>query len=687
MRRAVPVPVLLFVGMLAAMGARAEPAFKIYDPGTEDLVDYEKYGTFTNSGTPEFRYVVKDEPGLVLASGEAIDPCLSITNNPEFRKAQARGKLKGDWWKHVSTFNPQLDYFVWAGAPEDAGVRLLFVGKALEKGGQLMHALKAYRAAMVLYPDASCWSAGSEFQWDVATAAWNGIQNLLRKHPELNVRLVGADVVNRAGPNGLVIAVSPGRLERIPSPAPAVPPAEPTVEPAAEGAEPATETGVVEVAEAADTNAPAEGSETDVEQELPPADPNAVIMKRGTGTVQLVQYGSGDWDMMVNGEPYFIRGMNYAPTMVGVLPWEWNWLWSDADTNGIVDSLEVWVDANKNSAQDAEEPTTTDYQLMRDLGVNTIKFYITDPELPCFNYLLMRRMFYQTGLRAVVGNFLGAYCNGSGADWERGTDYTNRKQKENMRASVSNLVMKLRGEPWLLAWVLGNENNMELSGEVNATRTNGSKYPDTYAHFLNEVAEMIHDLDPNHPVGVGNLLTGLVEFYGKRAPALDFIGINSYIGEDGFGATWQKVKQTMNRPVIITEFGCDSYWTAKGPDELAQANYLLKNWEDIDYNRAGRGGAGNSIGGFVFEWLDEWWKDTFNYFEDAPGHQATRPIFPMPFPDGFAQEEWFGIIGQGAGNASPFQRVPKKAYYELKTKWTEETELGKEAGTRETEQP
>lgn len=687
----------VFLAALPWAGSAA-PLFKLYDPGTEDIVDYEKYGEFQNAGTKDFRYAIKDAEGLARASGEGVDPSTTVTNNPEFRKARAAGKLEGDWWKHVNTGNPQLDYFVWCNAAEDPGVRLLFVGKALEKGGHLVQALKAYRAAMILYPDSACWSSGAEFQWDVATAAWNNIQNLLRKHPELNMRLVGADVVSRADPSGLVITVNPGRLERIgldlvalakaeQAPPPSAVPAEAPPAETAEGV-PAGADAEEAVPMDSDTNAPTWGADVEAAaaqtNAVPaqPADPNAVVNQRGTGTVQLVQYGSGEWKMFVDGKPYFIHGMNYAPIVVGVLPWEWNWLWSDENTNGIVDSFEVWVDANKNNRQDKDEPVTTDYQLMKDVGVNTIKFYITDPELPSFNYLLMRKMFRDTGIRAIVGNFLGAYCNGSGANWDLGTDYTNRKQRENMKNSVSNLVMKLRGEPWVLAWVLGNENNMEMSGDVNATRTNGSKYPDTYARFLNEVARMIHELDPNHPVGVGNLLTGLVEYYGRTGPELDFIGINSYIGEDGFGATWEKVKHTMNRPVVIAEFGCDSYWTQKGPDEDMQSSYLLKNWDDIAYNSAGRPGSGNSIGGFVFEWLDEWWKDSLNYFEDSPGHQTTRAVFPMPFPDGYAQEEWFGIMGQGAGNASPFQRVPKKAYYELKKAWAGVPEAGKEAAGR-----
>lgn len=117
--------------------------FELRDPGTEEIIDYEKYGVYQNVGTPNYNYVITNLEGLARASGEGIDPCLSLTNNPAFKAALKAGKLsKGNHWKHVNTSDPQLDFFVWSAAPEDPGVRLLFVGKALEKAGHLMHALK-----------------------------------------------------------------------------------------------------------------------------------------------------------------------------------------------------------------------------------------------------------------------------------------------------------------------------------------------------------------------------------------------------------------------------------------------------------------------------------------------------------------------------------------------------------------
>ncbi|MEW6076002.1 MAG: tetratricopeptide repeat protein, partial [Candidatus Omnitrophota bacterium] len=46
----------------------------LYDSGTEDFVDYARYGTFENIGTKEYRYIIKDQEGLMAAVGEGIYP-------------------------------------------------------------------------------------------------------------------------------------------------------------------------------------------------------------------------------------------------------------------------------------------------------------------------------------------------------------------------------------------------------------------------------------------------------------------------------------------------------------------------------------------------------------------------------------------------------------------------------------
>jgi beta-glucuronidase len=159
---------------------------------------------------------------------------------------------------------------------------------------------------------------------------------------------------------------------------------------------------------------------------------------------------------------------------------------------------------------------------------------------------------------------------------------------------------------------------------------------------------------------------GLIDVYSKHAPELDFIGVNAYPAMGGFGSLWEETRVMFDRPVVITEFGCDAYWTGKGPDETTQANYIRHCLEDVAYNSAGEPGMGNALGSIVFEWADEWWKDTNG---DAVNRQNREPTIEAAFPDGWSQEEWLGITGQGDGSSSPFLREIRVAVPMLKELW------------------
>ena len=101
----------------------------------------------------------------------------------------------------------------------------------------------------------------------------------------------------------------------------------------------------------------------------------------------------------------------------------------------------------------------------------------------------------------------------------------------------------------------------------------------------------------------------------------------------------------------------------KEEDQEAQLLYHKGKWRDIVFNQAGGNLTGISIGGIIFEFLDEWWKDAFGHPEDK---QQTEAQFPIDFPDGFSHEEWLGIVGQGDGTKSPFQRDLRKVYFYYK---------------------
>jgi len=155
----------------------------------------------------------------------------------------------------------------------------------------------------------------------------------------------------------------------------------------------------------------------------------------------------------------------------------------------------------------------------------------------------------------------------------------------------------------------------------------------------------------------------------KNAPDIDIFGLNAYRGEQGFGNLWQDVAELYGKPVMLTEFGCVAYakgWTA-ARCETEQASYLEGYWTDIENNAAGvEGGYGNSIGGMIFEWSDEWWKaqgasDPSLHDESSQGGGA--------FLDGNCYEEWCGIAALGNGEDSTRKRQLRKSYFMYKDLW------------------
>ena len=609
-----------------------EPQFVLTDVNLNKLVDYCALGVFRNAGTVSYHYDVTDMKGLKEAVGAGIYPDTDgVLNDPLYLRLREQAMLNVGHWESLKLEDPQRAFYIWAQASEEKGIQAFFTGHVLENSGHILPAIKAYYATLVHFPDGICWAADRSFVWYVAQSALQNIQRLTQDYPQLNLELVGASfsVQNGYDPDldDDIIKVDPGRLAR---------------------------------------------KTLDGKKEnLPDLNALDIIGTRGQGRVQLVQFSNRHWQMLVDGKPFFMRAISYNPTVIGIGPqsdrnFMARWMFSDVNQNGLNDAAyDAWVDKNRNEVRDEDEEPVGDFQLMKDMGINAIRLYVEnnpvteyDPSL--INKPLLRDMYERYGIGVIAGDFLGAYTVGSGATWEAGTDYSDPKQRAKMKAAVRAKVLDLKDEPFVLMWVLGNENNVghDYMGH-NATRTNASVNPKAYARFLNEVAAMIHEIDGNHPVAVGNVELGLLEYYADYAPELDIMGINSYRGTVGFGSLWENARMKFDRPILIAEYGCDAYYQDKGEDGEGQQKYLEGKFRDIIFNQAGGPGAGNSIGGVIFEYLDEWWKDAFGHPEDV---QQRAAQFPLEFPDGLSHEEWFGIVGQGDGKHSPFKRQLREGY-------------------------
>lgn len=609
-----------------------QPSFPLYNPGLSSVLDYTQYGEFRNRRTKNFRYTTKKRGLLRMDIGAGIMPNVEgIKLDLEFQRLKSEGLLAMSPWKALKLDDDQRAFYIWTQARVGGGARAYFTAVALERAGHILQAIKAYYAVVVHYPKSYVWGEDRSFVWYCAQAAMDNIHRLTRDYAALNLLYVDNffSVENGYDKNVRddVVVVDPGEI----------------------------------IAKSLE----------DKIAGLPDLKTLERIQTRGTGKVQLHQFENLHWLMTVDGRPFYLRGMTYNPTAIGLGPksdanFLSRWMFSDINGNGLIDApYDAWVDRNQNNRQDTNEPAVGDFALLKKMGVNAIRVFVEnnpkmtyDPSL--FNKELLRDMYQRFGISVIVGDFLGAYTIGTDATWEQGVDYRDEHQRALMKEAVRQKVLDLKDEDFVLMWLLGNENNMaqDYLGH-NATRTNASVYPQAYASLLNEVADMIHEIDPDHPVAVGNIETGLLEVYQQYAASIDILGINSYRGTPGFGGLFSEARLKFDRPIIISEYGCDAYAAKQGEDQGAQKTFIENKFRDIIFNQAGGPGEGNALGGVVFEYLDEWWKDTFDHPEDE---QQTESQFSFAFPDGFSHEEWYGVMGQGKGSSSPFLRQSREIY-------------------------
>ncbi|MCM8819562.1 MAG: hypothetical protein NC925_02080 [Candidatus Omnitrophica bacterium] len=597
---------------------------KLYDEGEEFPVDYSKYGEFVNVGSSDYQYIIKDQIGLAKAVGEGIYPNTnSIKFNPEF--VEIKKELdKIDHWKILNSRDLKTAFFKWNTVGEPLGVRQFYVADILERSGLYKHAIKAYYSILVHFPKAYSWTYWHT-PWYIGPVALYRIKHILKEQPHLNLELKDAsiEIINGFDNNirNDIFIVNPGKLVK--------------------------KSMLNKIS-------------------LKSKKPNLIKRKlgkivevKGKGKVKLVRYSSGDWQLLVDGKPFIIKGITYSPTRVGESPDKGtleNWTFQDINQNGLIDApFEACVDKNKNNICDPDEPPVGDFQLLKEMGVNTIRLYHQPFKI---NKELIGQMHQKYGIYILIGDFLGKYALGCKTTWEEGCDYDNPQHQQEMLNSVKEMVEEFKDEPAVLFWLLGNEN-------VYGVACNADKKPESFFKFANKAAKLIKSLDPlKRPVAIASGDTLYLDIFAKNCPDIDIYGANVYRGKYGFLDFWTNVKKIANKPAIITEYGAPSYAVGYSQEEAQdyQALYHRNAWIDIYQNSCGFG-EGNSLGGFIFEWLDEWWKAY------EPSYHDKKGLFTGPFLDGYMHEEWLGIAGQGDGSNSPFLRQLKKAYFEYKKLW------------------
>lgn len=373
--------------------------------------------------------------------------------------------------------------------------------------------------------------------------------------------------------------------------------------------------------------------------------------------VRIRKFKNNAYQLLVENKPYFIKGVCYSPVAIGQ---------GNSEAN-------FWQDPN--------QPWKVDGELMRQMGVNTARFY-QPPEDPEAGKKVVSDLYQLYGIRSIMGSWLGF--------WEYPCpSYADTAFRERIKKEVLDMVRAYKDEPGILLWILGNENNYSFSERVNPwpfpgsdqisdIRERSSRRANIYYSFVNELAKEIHKIDPDHPVALGNGELISLEEAAKTCPDLDMAALIIYRGKT-FGNLFKSLRMSWDKPVILSEFGADSYDAyLKKEDQNMQALFLESQWKEIFKNSyPNKDGARNCLGGTMFEWTDEWWKHNESSPETWRAHDTESNwsngsyYFDIKAERNMnMNEEWFGItalseeIEQGIN-----KRIPRKAYYVLRDFW------------------
>jgi hypothetical protein len=173
-----------------------------------------------------------------------------------------------------------------------------------------------------------------------------------------------------------------------------------------------------------------------------------------------------------------------------------------------------------------------------------------------------------------------------------GFDYDDKPKVQAQLEYFKKIVMEIKDHPALLLWGIGNEVDLFY------TNTNVWK-------AVNDIAKMIHEVDPNHPTSTvtAGLDPAEVKLIMQDAPEIDIYCINTY-GDIG------SVKKNLTSygwtgPYMITEWGPNGHWEVTktrwgAPIEQSSAEKAVSYKER--YENEILSASKNCVGSYVFLW-------------------------------------------------------------------------------------
>lgn len=276
----------------------------------------------------------------------------------------------------------------------------------------------------------------------------------------------------------------------------------------------------------------------------------------------------------------------------------------------------------------------THFDKIRENGGNSVRVWHSD------NAQQILDEAHKNGLTVTLGLWMERE--------KEGFNYYDKKMVAEQLEKFRKVVLRYKDHPALLLWGVGNEVN------VGATNT---KVWDA----VNQIAEMIHELDPDHPtttmlIGVRAKTVNLII---EECPAIDVLSFNI------FGALHniqEKIDETnWKGPYLISEFGARGYWETYttgwyAPIEQTsseKAAYAKERYEGVVLSDLGR-----CLGAYIFYW--------------GYKHEGTPTWFSMISETG-EETETVGVMRELWTGDSAANKAPYVAYLKLNDTFAHES--------------
>lgn len=312
--------------------------------------------------------------------------------------------------------------------------------------------------------------------------------------------------------------------------------------------------------------------------------------------------------LLVNGQPLFMKGVNYNPVPIGENPW----------------TLDTYAFDNI---------VDRDIPRLKAAGINVIRLHSFNTWNLAKKLEFLNKL-YQNQIFAIPSYGFNVQ-----------QDFTSQSVKDAIKKEFMLMVNAYYDHPAVLMWIFGNELNQPTKNNELAAFS-----------FVKEVKDAVHAKEGAehwHPFTTPLIDIDPTSAAIKYADAVDLWAMQSYRGFS-FGNLFSEFKSKVSKPMFIAEYGLDAFDTvANKVDETTQTSYVSNLFNQIKTAAL----SDDTMGGVYFQYSDAWWKRGSVDTQDIDGWQAPG------FPDKMANEEYWGLFSVTPG--SPNGLVPRKVYTDL----------------------